>query len=172
MIQPAAGCLTTPGNPVASWADFENQAPDFATAGRRLLIGSDGVAIGFLATVTESNTPRLSPVCPIFCGRDVYVSVGADTPKVRDLRARTSYVLHSFLGENDEEFQLSGTASQVRDFRECSTVHQAIPFAAFKRDDPIFRLRVERALWVYWERVGQPDTRAVRRRWRSPGGTV
>jgi hypothetical protein len=44
-------------------------------------------------------------------------------------------------------------------------VHDAIPFPSFQRTDPIFRLSVERALWVYWERAGQPDTRAVRRRW-------
>ena len=31
--------------------------------------------------------------------------------------------------------------------------------------DPIFRLAVERALWVYWECVGQPDTKPIRRRW-------
>lgn len=135
-------------------------------------MGSDGVAIGFLATVTKSNAPRLSPVCPIFCGDDVYLSVGAATPKVEDLRARTAYVLHAFLGEDDEELQFSGIASEVTDSGERAAVHQAIPFAAFEKGDPIFRLRVDRSLWVYWERAGQPDTRAVRRRWPSPGGTV
>jgi len=64
---------------------------------------------------------------------DVFLSAGAHTPKVADLRA--------------------------------------IPFAAFQRSDPIFRLSIDRALWVYWERVGQPNTRPVRRRWRSGQGT-
>jgi hypothetical protein len=81
---------------MTSWADFERLAPEFAEAAHRLLIGSDGVAIAFLATVTRANHPRLAPVCPIF------------------------------------------------------------------------RLVVERVLWVHWERVGQPDTRAVRRYRVSP----
>jgi hypothetical protein len=148
-----------------SWAEFEDAAPEFASAGRRLLVGDDGVAIAFLATVSAQGRPRLAPVCPIFCGDHVYLSAGSHTPKLRDLRANNVYALHAFLGENDEEFQVSGSSSEVRDPAERSAVHQAIPFAAFNRDDPIFRLGVERALWVYWERVGQPDTRPERRRW-------
>ena len=48
-----------------------------------------------------------------------------------------------------------------------AAVHAAIPFASFDRADPIFRLGIERALWVYWERAGKPDTKAVRRRWSA-----
>ena len=161
---------------MASWAEFQRLAPDFAGAARRLLIGSDGVAIAFLATVTQANAPRLAPVCPIFCGDHVYLSAGARTPKVRDLREKQVYAIHAFLGENDEEFQFSGTSSEVTDSRERAAVHEAIPFAAFSKRDPIFRLEIERALWVYWERAGRPDTRAIRKRWPLPeapaGGRV
>ena len=80
---------------MASWAELEVEAPEVGAAGRRLLVGDDGVAIGFLATTAAHGVPHLSPVCPIFC------------------------------------------------------------------------LDIERALWVHWERVGQPDTRPVRRRWRA-----
>lgn len=153
---------------MTSWAEFERLAPDFAEAARRLLIGSDGVAIAFLATVTRANTPRLAPVCPIFCGDHVYLSAGARTPKVRDLRAKKVYAIHAFLGKNDEELQFSGASSEVTDARERAAVHEAIPFPAFDERDPIFRLVVERVLWVHWERVGQPDTRAVRKHWVSP----
>ena len=153
---------------MASWVEFERLAPDFAEAARRLLIGSDEVAIAFLATVTKANAPRLAPVCPIFCGDDVYLSAGARTPKVRDLRAKKAYAIHAFLGKNDEELQFSGASSEVTDARERAAVHEAIAFAAFDKRDPIFRLVVERALWVYWERVGQPNTKAIRKRWVSP----
>ena len=150
-----------------SFAAFEASAPDFATAARRLLVGADGVAIGFLATVGERGAPHLSPVCPIFCGEDLYLSAGAHTPKVGDLRASGVYVLHAFLGPSDEELQLAGRAVEVAGAEERAAVHAAIPFKAFQRSDPIFRLGLERALWVYWERAGQPDTKAVRRRWRA-----
>jgi hypothetical protein len=152
---------------MASWTEFERVAPDFASTGRRLLVGADGVAIAFLATVSPPGTPHLAPVCPIFCGGHLYLSAGTRTPKVRDLRAGSPFTLHAFLGENDEEFQVSGSASEVIDPAERTAVHETIPFAAFQKDDPIFRLSIERALWVYWESVGQPGTKAIRKRWPS-----
>jgi hypothetical protein len=149
-----------------SWAGFEAAAPDFAAAlQRRLHAGIDGVPIAWLATVSGAGRPHLSPVCPIFRADDVYVIAGAATPKSRDLRATGVYVMHAFLGENDEETQVAGRADEVRSPDERAAVHAAVRFAAFKRDDPIFRLGIERALWTYWENVAKPDTRPVRRRW-------
>jgi hypothetical protein len=155
---------------MVSWSDFEKAASDFATAGRKLLTGPDGVAIGFLASVSRSGAPHLSPVCPIFCGSHLYVSAGGHTPKAADLRASGTYVLHAFLAANDEEFQVTGRALELHDPAERAAVHDAIKFAAFKRADPIYRLSIDRVLWVSWERVGQPDTRAVRRRWSPARG--
>jgi hypothetical protein len=150
------------------WAEFERAEPDLAAAGRRLLeVGGNGVAIGWLATVSADGLPHLSPVCPIFGASELYLSAGAATAKVPDLRANGAYVLHAFLGANDEEVQVAGRASEVLEPHERAAVHAAIRFAAFGHDDPIFRLSIERALWVHWERVGQPDTRPVRRRWRA-----
>ena len=152
---------------MASWAEFEGAAAEFADAGRRLLVGADGVAIAFLATASSHGRPHLAPVCPIFCDGRLYLSVGARTPKRRDLADPGSYVLHAFLGENDEELQLAGHAREVRDERERAAVHQAIPFPAFQAEDPIFELDIERCLWCWWENVGQPDTCPARRRWRA-----
>jgi hypothetical protein len=161
---------------VASWSEFEAAAPDFGAAARRLFVGADGVAIGFLASVGARGLPHLSPVCPIFAGAHLYLSAGAHTPKTADLRESGAWVLHAFLAAQDEELQLAGRALEVRDPAERSAVHAAIPFAAFRTTDPVFRLSIERALWAYWERAGQPDTKAVRRRWppergAAPGGT-
>ncbi len=152
---------------MASWAVLETEAPEFATAASRLFVGDDGVAIGFLATAAEQGVPHVSPVCPIFCAPHVYVSAAASTPKVADLRATGGYALHAFLADNDEEFQLAGRAREVAEPPERAAVHAAIRFASFQRDDPIFCLDIDRALWVYWERVGQPGTRPVRRRWQA-----
>ena len=152
------------------WSRFEAEAPDFAAAARRLLIGDDGVAIAFLATSSRSGTPHLAPVCPIFCADALYLSAAARSPKARDLHENGAFVLHAFLGKNDEELQLGGRALPVTEAAERDAVHEAILFPAFERSDPIFRLRIERALWVYWERAGQPDTKPVRRRWACAGG--
>jgi hypothetical protein len=154
------------------WSEFAKEAPEIALAGRRRLVGPDGVAIAFLGTVSARGAPRLAPVCPIFCGDELYFSIGAHTPKADDLRMRHRYVLHAFLGQNDEEFQISGEGIEVRKGTERATVHRAIPFKAFKTSDPIFRLTIDRAVWVYWERVGEPDTKAIRNVWRAGGSAA
>lgn len=157
---------TDPRSSLVGWFAFERAASEIAAAGRRLLVGADGVAIGFLATGSAANL-HLSPVCPIFCGDHLYVIAAQRSPKAADLRAGGGYVLHAFLGQNDEEFQIAGRAVEVSDAAERAAVHAAVRFAAFDRSDPIFCFFIERALWVHWERVGQPDTKAVRRRWIS-----
>jgi hypothetical protein len=151
--------------PSRSFAAFAAAAPEFAAAARRLFVGADGVAIGFLATASAGGRPHLAPVCPVFCGDALYLVAVARSPKTADLRENGAYALHAFLGANDEELQLAGRAREVESDAERSAVHAAIPFGSFGRTDPIFRLDVERALWVHWERAGQPDTKAVRRRW-------
>jgi hypothetical protein len=137
----------------------------FEAAARRLLVGADGVAIDVGATVSARGRPHLAPVCPVFCDANLIVVASARSPRTADLRTNTAFVLHAFLGQSDEEFQLAGRTVEIESPPERAAVHAAIPFASFQPTDPIFRLDVERALWVYWERAGQPDTKAVRRRW-------
>jgi hypothetical protein len=123
-----------------SFAAFEAEAPDFAAAARRLFSPAPTASRSASSRRwARGGGPRSSP------------------QKIGQTGA--------FLGKNDEELQLAGRASGVLDAGERARVHAAIPFAAFGRSDPIFRLGIERALWVFWERVGQPDTRPVRRRW-------
>ena len=122
-----------------------------------------------LATVGADGGPRMAPVCPIFAGEHLYLIVGEATPKNRQLRRDPRYVLHAFLGDDDEEFQIRGRASPVDAEAERSQVHAAADFS-FQIGDPIFRLSVEHCLWCHWENVGQPDTKALRRRWSDGRG--
>ena len=144
-----------------SWARFADSAPEFAAAGLRLLLQPDGIAIGFLATVGADL--HLAPVCPIFCGDGIFVSVGRTTPKRRDLDEDGRFVLHAMLGADDEEFRIGGHASILSNDAERATVHGAIRFGAFDRKDPIYRLGISSAMWGFWENVGRPGTRPVRR---------
>ena len=148
-----------------NWAEFAREAADFAAAGTRLLALHDDIAIGFLATVHRAL--HLAPVCPVFCGPGVYLSVGKTTPKRRDLDRDGRYVLHAFLAANDEEFRIAGRAQLVAEPDERARVHQAIRFGAFDRSDPIYRLDIESSMWGYWENAGHPGTYPVRRHWRS-----
>jgi hypothetical protein len=150
-----------------TWREFEAESPTLAEAGKRLLVGSDGVAIAFLSTASSSGTPHIAPVCPIFSGEKLFLSAAGSTPKVRDLRGNPRYALHAFLGANDEEFQIQGSAHELETEADRAAVHEAIKFGSFDRNHPIFELSVLRALWVHWQRVGHPDTAAVRRSWAA-----
>jgi hypothetical protein len=151
----------------SSWGAFEVAAPEFASAGRRLWVGDDGAAIGFLSSVSVEGTPHLSPVCPIFAESGLYLSAVGRTPKRSDLLGDGRFVLHAFLGENDEEFQVAGAARLVAEAEERASVHRAIPFPSFDAEDPIFELAISRCLWCWWEDVGQPSTRPIRRQWKA-----
>jgi len=143
------------------WHELERAAPDFAAAGIRLLAQGDGAPIGFLATAHRAL--HLAPVCPIFCDGAIYLSVGATTPKRRDLDRDGRYVLHAFLAPRDEEFRIAGRATLVADGGDRVCVQDAIRFGAFGRDDPIYRLGIDRVMWGYWENAGKPGTRPIRR---------
>jgi hypothetical protein len=151
---------------MVSWSGFASSTEVLAASGRRLLGGVDGNPIAFLATVSPTGNPHLAPVCPIFSGDDLFLSVAQTGPKCGDLRATGRYTLHAFLGEHDEEFQISGGAALLQIPLEIATVHKDIPFT-YQAQDPVFRLDIQRALWCFWEIVGQADTRPIRQRWRA-----
>ena len=120
--------------------------------------------IGFLATTSADGTPHIAPVCPIPACGALYLSAGDGTPKIRDLDQRRRYVLHAFLGEGDEEFQITGDATRIDDPDERARVQAAITFQ-YGVEDPILRLDIERCLWAHWVKPGQPGTYPVKRRW-------
>ena len=66
------------------WGDLEQQAPELAAAGRRLLY-QFGLGLGFLATVRPSGSPRLHPFCPIVAEGGLWGFIGP-SPKQQDLR--------------------------------------------------------------------------------------
>jgi len=138
-----------------------------AAAGRALLGDACEAAIGFLATASNAGSPHLAPVCPIFCDDWLYLSVGADSPKRRDLDANGRYVLHAFLGPDDAEFKVFGIAEAVVDDAARRHVQAAIRFGAFRQADPIYRLWMATCMYGYWASVGRPDTRPVRRWWHA-----
>jgi hypothetical protein len=154
---------------MASWEDFERAEPGMAEAGLRELTRFRA-AIAYLATVQADGSPQVHPVCPVIADGQLYVSIGHTSPKLRHLRRDGRYMLHCLPGDNDAEFSVRGRATEAND----PVARERIVAAAndlglnVKDSEIVFRLDIERADTAYWENVGQPDTRAIRRKWLAP----
>jgi hypothetical protein len=99
---------------MVNWSDFENDAPDLAEAGKKLLY-QRGVGLGFLATLRKDGAPRLHPVCPTVVDGHLYALIGP-SPKRGDLKRDGRYALHTFpAAEVDDEFLVMGRATFIDD---------------------------------------------------------
>ena len=107
----------------------------------------------------------MAPVCPIYAMDKLWLSVAGKTVKSFDLKNDGRYVLHAFLGEHDEEFQISGRARIVTTETEKAAVQRAITFQN-NPDDMICELALNLAVWAYWINPGQPGTKVVKQTWR------
>jgi hypothetical protein len=99
---------------MVTWSQFENDAPDMAEAGKKLLY-QFGVGLGFLATLRKDGAPRLHPICPTVVDGRLYALIGP-TPKRADLKRDGRYALHTFPAvEVDDEFLVMGRAKFIDD---------------------------------------------------------
>ena len=156
---------------MATWALFAQAAPEMATLGLKLLKKFPGEElrpeIAYLATVQEDGSPQLHPVCPVIAGEHLYVAIGPTSPKLRDLRGDGRYMIHALPGTDDAEFSVRGRATEANDPATRAEVVAAAAACGLniKEREIVFRFDIERADTTYWENVGQPDTRPVRKRW-------
>jgi hypothetical protein len=153
---------------MASWAEFAAAEPEMAELGRSL-ISNRTFQVAYLATVRRDGAPRVHPVCPVIAGDEIYLAIGPQSPKLRDLRRDGRYMLHAMPGEDDAEFNIRGRATEANDAATHTVVERAAAAVGLnvKPEEVLFRLDIEQAATTHWERVGQPDTRPIRRRWRS-----
>jgi hypothetical protein len=99
---------------MATWSDFEEQRPDLAGAGRKLLY-QFGVGLAFLSTVRPDGGPRVHPMCPVFVSGRLFALI-VPSPKRRDLIRDGRYAMHSFPAEDNEDaVYLTGTAHELKD---------------------------------------------------------
>lgn len=99
---------------MATWGEFEAQAPDLAA------FGADRLKLrpAYLATVGEGGLPRVHPVTPIIGSGRLFVFMEPTSPKGRDLRQRPRYALHNGVPDmsgSGGEFFISGEAALVDD---------------------------------------------------------
>ena len=166
---------------MAAWAQFETEAPEIAQDVVRLWPGLFALdrgdplpeaapcfAISFLATVRRNGSPRLHPFCPILAGGRLFAAIPRSSPKGWDLRRHGRCVIHALPGSEDDELCIRATAIEVIDdpstralVRNVVMRSQVGGMIESVSNDPLFEFDLEQV------DIGQPGTRAERRRWHA-----
>jgi hypothetical protein len=143
---------------MTTWAEFANQAPDFAAFGKSRF----GSEVAYLGTIREDGGPRVHPVTPII-GDQLFLFMEPTSPKGKDLQRDPRYSLHCSVensGGGGGEFYVRGNATLNTD---PATREQAISASSYKPADRyiLFVLTVEFAFMNNYV-----EGKAVTRRWQ------
>jgi hypothetical protein len=158
---------------VASWAEFSEDRPDLATAGRALMY-QFGVGLGFLATVRRDGGPRVHPMCPVIHDGGMYAFI-VPGPKQADLHRDGRYALHSFpCPDNEDAFYCTGWASAEEDaglrqvLAEIFVAERAGGVPVPEPAHHLFRFGVDRCLLT--RTTGHGDMAPHHTTWPPPAG--
>jgi hypothetical protein len=172
---------------VASWAQFEAEAPELAEVAARLWPGVVALhrgadvpwgvpcfAVSYLATVRRDGGPRLHPFCPILAGGRLFAAIPRSSPKGWDLRREPRCVIHALPGPEDDEFCVRATACEVTCDRSARAMVHAVVVTSgvggmieSVSRDPVFEFDLLQVDVARWLDIGQPGTCAVRQQWRA-----
>jgi len=151
---------------MATWAEFEEAAPELAAAGRKLLY-QFGPGLAFLATVRKDGGPRLHPICPVVVAGGLFAFIG-DSPKQRDLLRDGRYAMHTFPPQDvDDEFYVTGRAVPVTDPARRAAAETAYDAQGTTRgeSDMLFEFTVERVLHAAYK--ARPSWPPRYRKWAA-----
>lgn len=147
------------------WGELETTAPRMAAAARRLLEHDE---VAFLATVSSTGRPRIHPFVPRVLDERLVAFISSSSPKIRDLRERRQFSIHTLPGDEDEEAYLSGEAVEVdSDLELRRHAMNAMGFATgVDQSHVLFEFLFDRALHTEWLDFGTPRHRPSRTTWR------
>ena len=172
---------------VATWAQFEREAPELTDVAARLWPGlvalhrderlPDGAswfAVSYLATVRRDGGPRLHPFCPLVADGRLCAAIPRASPKGWDLRRDPRCVIHAMPGPDDDELCIRATAREVSGD---PSIRAAIRAVVARTEvggmiesvsyDPLFEFDVRQVDVAHWVDIGQRGTHAIRRQWRA-----
>lgn len=149
---------------MATWGEFERQAPDIAAAGRRLFAKHE---IAFLGTVSAEGSPRIHPFVPALTEGRLWAFVMDRSPKRRDLDRSGQYAIHAMPGREDEEFFIAGRAEYHADEGLRARVGEVMPYSDIDVHHLLYEFDIDRALWTIWQNFQQPGMKPVHRKWRD-----
>jgi hypothetical protein len=137
------------------WADFERQQPRFAALGRAKLASPGVVLVG---TVRKDGSPRISPVEPLFWNGDLWLSMGLDSMKAKDLQRDPRVLVHSVVTKRDGsegEFKVRGCACEERDVTLNAQVADAVVQQLGWRPEVgkfhLFRIEIDDVTFIHWD---------------------
>jgi hypothetical protein len=150
---------------MASWNQFERDAPELAELGRSLLYRT-GEGLALLATVRGRDLPpRIHPInLEIVDGR-LLTFIHDDSAKGRDLVEDGRFAVHAHQDpERPHEFQARGRARLLTDLADRSRAASVWPFST-NETYLLFELELEHVL--VGERPSANDWPPVYRSWKA-----
>ncbi|MEV0537115.1 pyridoxamine 5'-phosphate oxidase family protein [Kitasatospora sp. NPDC050463] len=155
---------------MATWQDFEHEAPELASAVRARFEANKHHV---LATLRRDGSPRVSGIEVNFLGADLTLGSMHGAAKARDLQRDARFALHS--NPSDEtlaggDSKLSGRAVEITDENELAAYAADLPepppgpFQAFRLEvEQVVHTTVgEDHLWITSWRPGEPVRRIQR----------
>jgi hypothetical protein len=169
---------------MASWAEFEQGAPDLAVVAARLWPGITALhrgetghfSVAYLATTRGDGSPRLHPFCPILAAGRMFAAIPMSSPKGQDLRRDPRCTIHALPGPDDDELSIRALATEITEERVRTAVVGVVGASGVggmietASKDPLFAFDLIQVDVARWIDIGQPGTHAVRHRWRPASG--
>jgi general stress protein 26 len=136
------------------WAEIDAQQPRLAELGRRKLAGPGVVLVG---TVRKDGSPRISPVEPLFWEGELWLPMGLDSVKARDLMRDPRVLVHSIVTSrdgSDGEFKVRGLAEletdQELNGKVAETISDQLGWNPIPGKFHLFRVDVEDVTAMRW----------------------
>jgi hypothetical protein len=172
---------------VATWTQFEREAPEAAEVAGRLWPGplalhrngslpegASWFAISYLGTVRRDGGPRVHPFCPLLADGRLFAGIPRSSPKGWDLRRDPRCVIHALPGADDDELCIRALAREVSSDESLRASIGAVVartevggMIESVAHDPLFEFDLRQVDVARWVDIGQPGTHVVRRQWRA-----
>ncbi|MEU6235798.1 pyridoxamine 5'-phosphate oxidase family protein [Kitasatospora sp. NPDC047058] len=155
---------------MATWQDFEHEAPDLAPVVRARFEANKHHV---LATLRKDGSPRVSGIEVDFQGADLTFGSMLGAVKARDLQRDARFALHAHPGDETMEggdSKLSGRAVEITDAADLAAYEAELPepppgpYHAFRLElEQVVHTTVEDdAVWIASWHPGEPVQRTRR----------